>query len=77
MGGGTAGRGAILAGLTYWLTGVAWVLLLNAETLLSHEAGDLLEAFFAAPVFALIWPLQVAQALGLFGLSFGQRRIRQ
>ena len=56
------------AAALYAATGVGWVLAFNVAV------GTKLEAFFREPAallaLTLAWPLQVAQLVGLFGLSF-------
>ena len=63
---GKAGYGAGIAAGLYLSTGLLWVFWFNLSL------GALPTGMFlpAALLLALIWPLQVAQALGLFGLSF-------
>jgi len=60
-------RGLLAAAVAYWLVGLVWVVAFNlsvgsAPTSLLHPVILLA---------ALMWPLLVAQVLGLFGLSIG------
>jgi len=63
---GHAAYGVLIAAGLYLYTGLLWVFWFN----LSLGAPPTGMFLLAAVLLALIWPLQVAQALGLFGLSF-------
>ncbi len=66
--GGSRRRGAALAAALYLIVGLGWVTDYNAAL------GLPLTKVIADPSFifaALVWPLQVAQLLGLFGLTIG------
>ena len=65
--GGSPWRGAVAAGVLYVVIGVVWVFAFNAQL------GADLPAMITDPswvLLSLIWPMQVAQATGLFGLAF-------
>lgn len=65
--GGSFGRSAAAAVALYFVIGVVWVFGYNARL------GTSLPAMIADPSWiplSLIWPLQVAQVIGLFGLDF-------
>ncbi len=62
-----AWRGIILAAIMYILIGIIWITAFNVGL------GAKLDEVLLEPNFllvALVWPLQVAQALGIFGLRF-------
>jgi hypothetical protein len=63
---GDARRGMVLAGILYIAIGFAWLVLFNAG-LSGRFVLDVLNP--TALQIALIWPFQVAQVLGLFGLT--------
>ena len=64
---GQAWRGMIVAVALYILVGIGWVVAFNAGL-----GTKIIDMLFDPTLFlmALIWPLQVAQALGIFGLGF-------
>jgi len=64
--GGSSVVGGLVAAGVYWLTGLVWVSAFNLS--LGIPATRLLHPTIL--LFAFLWPLQVAQALGFFGLSF-------
>ncbi len=64
---GQAWRGMLLAVILYILIGIGWVTVFNVG-LGAKFPEILLEPDFL--LVALFWPLQVAQALGIFGLGF-------
>lgn len=68
---GSFARGALLAATVYALLGLVWVVAFN--TLGGAPLFELVRSFRDPFVLALIllWPVQVAQSLGLFGLRFG------
>ena len=58
--------GLFLAAVLYFLVGLAWVIAYNVS--LGARVTDIIGVGMLP--FALVWPLQVAQAFGLFGLQF-------
>jgi len=66
----SAGRGLALGAAVYMLVGVAWVIGFNVS--LGSDIGTILRELPtpAGLAIVLMWPLQMAQALGLFGLRF-------
>jgi len=65
---GSAVRGAVLAAVLYVILGLVWVIAYNAAL------GVPLARVVTDPYVVLIvlaWPLQIAQVLGLFGLTIG------
>lgn len=64
---GQAWRGMVLAVILYMVIGIGWVTVFNVG-LGAKFPEIVLEPNFL--LIALAWPLQVAQALGIFGLGF-------
>ncbi len=58
-------RGVLAAAGVYWLVGVVWAVAFN----LSPGTPPMRLLHPVVLLLALMWPLQVAQVLGLFGLS--------
>lgn len=60
-------RGALLGAILYFGLGLMWVIAFNVIL-----SGSVLGSLHLVTLFlATMWPLQVAQVLGLFGLSMG------
>ncbi len=70
--GNSAAKGASLAALLYFLIGVAWATAFELGVN-GKGIGDLMEpgTLSTIPLHALIWPLTLAETLGLFGLTMG------
>lgn len=64
---GSPARGTLLAAIVYLLIGIVWVVGFNLR--IGTPPVALASPWSA--FLALIWPLQVAQVLGWFGLSLG------
>jgi hypothetical protein len=66
-------RGTLLAGGLYILVGVTWLIGFNLSVgePAARVAQNLVTQPLTALALAMIWPLQVAQVFGWFGLSLG------
>ncbi|MDO9066231.1 MAG: hypothetical protein Q7U96_04010, partial [Chloroflexota bacterium] len=61
-------RGASLAALLYVFVGAMWVVTFNVG-ILGNSATDLAQQPVGLVMLVLMWPLQIAQVLGFFGLA--------
>lgn len=66
---GSAARGLLFAVALYVLVGLVWVVAFNVGFLATPVTGILRDPL-SVLLIAAMWPLNVAQAFGLFGHSF-------